>query len=211
MFLTLEGIDGCGKTTQARLLSERLRRPGTTCGDVVWTKEPGGWTGGDKIRELVLRDGLEHPLSELFLFLADRCEHVLQVIAPALKEGKTVICERYTDSTLAYQSWGRGLPMERIEDLFRWCGFPSPDLTIWIDLPAPAAYHRMAGRGRMDRLEEEGTVFLEKVRSGFAFLAERDRARIVRIDGDKDIPGISAEIIDTVLAFLSRRGKERDC
>ncbi len=117
VFLTLEGIDGCGKTTQARILVGNLA---SRFGDdaVLWTKEPGGWTGGEKIRDLLLKHGMQHPLSELFLFLADRCEHIREVVAPALEAGKIVVCERYTDSTLAYQSWGRKIPSKRSRSCF---------------------------------------------------------------------------------------------
>ena len=106
MFITLEGIDGCGKSTQARLLCEALSARGT----VVQTREPGGWEGGAELRSMVLGGSLKHPWSELFLFLLDRAEHAARVITPALEAGRHVVCERYHDSTLAYQVWGRGMP-----------------------------------------------------------------------------------------------------
>lgn len=202
VFLTLEGIDGCGKTTQARILVGNLA---SRFGDdaVLWTKEPGGWTGGEKIRDLLLKHGMQHPLSELFLFLADRCEHIREVVAPALEAGKIVVCERYTDSTLAYQSWGRKIPLEKIEELFRWCAFPVPDQTFWIDLPPGKAYHRVSRRGGPDRMEEKGTPFLENVRRGFLFLSEREPERITRLDGDNDADAIAGEIARRAEVLLS--------
>ncbi|MPL92475.1 Thymidylate kinase [bioreactor metagenome] len=202
VFLTLEGIDGCGKTTQARILVGNLvSRFGKEA--VFWTKEPGGWPGGEKIRELLLEHGMQHPLSELFLFLADRCEHIRREVAPALSSGRIVVCERYIDSTLAYQSWGRGISSEKIEDLFRWCCFPVPDLTFWIDLPPGKAYHRVSRRGSPDRMEEKGQSFLENVREGFLFLSRRDPERIVSLDGNNDIKTIAREIERRVEVFLS--------
>ncbi|MBL3538607.1 dTMP kinase [Aminivibrio sp.] len=208
IFLTLEGIDGCGKTTQARILAGNLAsRLGNEA--VLWTKEPGGWAGGEMIRALLLQQGMQHPLSELFLFLADRCEHIKEVIAPALDAGKIVVCERFTDSTLAYQSWGRKISLEKIEDLFRWCAFPVPDLTFWIDLPPGKACHRVSRRGGLDRMEEKGKIFLENVRNGFLFLSEREPERIIRLDGDKDIEAIAQEIARRVEVVFPREGQEK--
>ncbi len=203
MFITLEGIDGCGKSTQARLLSEKLR---SARGEdaVLWTKEPGGWPGGELLRQVLLEGRLRHHLTELFLFLADRCEHVEQVILPALAAGKTVVCERYSDSTMAYQSGGRGIEAEKIEYLFRWASFPSPDITFWIDLPAEKAYDRMVARGAPDRLESEGISFLSRVRKGFRLLAEQYPDRIVPVDGDGNAEAISSEIFLKVEALFSR-------
>lgn len=203
MFITLEGIDGCGKSTQARLLVEKLVQAGWEEDCIVWTKEPGGWQGGEKIRELLLEEGMAHLLGELFLFLADRSEHVHRVIGPALSEGRIVICERYTDSTLAYQAWGRGISTEKIEDLFRWCAYPVPDVTFWIDLPSETAYRRMTRRGSLDQVESEGVAFLDKVRSGFAFLATRECQRIVRIEGKMTVQDIAEEIYRRVEVALS--------
>ena len=193
MFITLEGIDGCGKSTQARLLTEKLR---SVRGEdsVVWTKEPGGWPGGNHLRQILLEGSLCHPWTELFLFLADRCEHAQQVILPALSAGKIVVCERYNDSTMAYQSAGRGIGAEKIETLFRWSANPVPDLTFWIDLPAEKAYDRMVSRGTPDRLESEGISFLHRVRQGFLLLAEQNRERIVAVDGRGDPEKIASEI-----------------
>ena len=193
MFITLEGIDGCGKSTQAQLLSEKLLRARGE-GSVVWTKEPGGWPGGNVLRQILLQGQLRHPFTELYLFLADRCEHLQHVILPALAAGKIVVCERYSDSTIAYQSAGRGIEAEKIESLFRWSSFPTPDLTFWIDLPAENAYDRMMDRGAPDRLESEGVAFLNRVRQGFRLLAERNPGRIVPVDGQRNTEVISSQI-----------------
>ncbi len=204
MFITFEGIDGCGKSTQARLLTEKLltARGGDS---VIWTKEPGGWPGGDSLRQVLLAGSLCHPLTELFLFLADRCEHVKQVILPALAAGKIVVCERYNDSTIAYQRGGRGIDGERIESLFSWASFPSPDITFWIDLPAEKAYDRMVSRGTPpDRLEAEGLPFLSRVREEFRILAKKYPDRILPVDGDKEADLIASDIYLKVEEYFIR-------
>jgi len=181
VFITIEGIDGSGKSTQAELLVRRLRERCEPVRPVVWTREPGGWEGGAWIRERVLKGDYSHKMSELFLFLVDRCEHVKKTILPAL-EGGIVVCERYVDSTVAYQSWGRGIPREWIEQLFDWCAFPRPDRTFWLDIPVGMASERVSQRGDADRFESEGIPFLERVRAGFEFLAQRDSDRIIRLE-----------------------------
>lgn len=202
MFITFEGIDGCGKSTQARLLVDKLR---SSRGEdsVIWTKEPGGWPGGNSLREILLEGNLRHPLTELFLFLADRCEHVEQVILPALAAGKIVVCERYNDSTMAYQWGGRGIDREKIDALFSWASFPSPGITFWIDLPAEKAYDRMVSRGNPpDRLESEGIPFLARVRQGFSTLAKKNPDRIVPLNGNKEADLLASEIYLKVEEFF---------
>ncbi|MDD4364729.1 MAG: dTMP kinase [Synergistales bacterium] len=185
MFITFEGIDGCGKTTQACRIADYLKsRLGE--GAVLLTQEPGGWPQGEKIREMLLTGHLEHVLSELFLFLIDRCEHLSQVVLPALKEGRVVLCDRYTDSTLAYQAWGRGLPRAQIEALFDWCAFPRPDLTFWFALSPAVAAERLKRRGGTDRIESADDVFLDRVVAGYEALWREDSARIRRIDASRD-------------------------
>ncbi len=190
MLITIEGIDGAGKSTQAEkafvVLKDSFGRE-----NVIWTREPGDWNGGNLLRELLLETELSHPLSELFLFLVDRCEHVLGVIVPAINEGKIVLCERYTDSTLAYQVWGRGLPLERIEDLFLWSQFPVPDLTLWLDVPLEEATQRINSRGRLDRIESDGLEFLSRVRDGYLHLRNRFPDRIRRVDASGSVNEVS--------------------
>ena len=182
MLITLEGIDGCGKTTQASLIREYLNsRLGE--GQVIWTRQPGDWAEGAALRQMLLHTELEHPLSELHLFLVDRCENVKTRIKPALDRGQVVLCERYCDSTLAYQAWGRGLSRGRIEALFDWCAYPVPDLTFWFDLPVEQAWDRLTKRGQgRDRIENGSLSFLERIREGYAVLAGQAGERIVPID-----------------------------
>lgn len=198
MFITFEGIDGCGKTTQAALLAGLLEEKYEGKRRVLWTREPGGWTSGSWIRERILEGDLSHPMSELFLFLVDRCEHVRREILPLLNEGGVVICERYTDSTLAYQSWGRGIPSERIETLFEWCSFPIPDQTFWLDVPVKKAMERVRLRGGRDRFEAEGYTFLERVRTGFSSLAEREPRRIHTIEAFEEPEVLASKIFSLV-------------
>ncbi|MFA7652008.1 MAG: dTMP kinase, partial [Synergistaceae bacterium] len=132
MFITFEGIDGSGKSTQASLfwkwLVEDKKR------DALLTREPGGWPGGDVLREIVISGKLKHDWSEAYLFMLDRAEHIASVIQPAIDSGRDIVCERYHDSTLAYQIWGRGLPLEIFDELARLSAFPVPDLTILFDI-----------------------------------------------------------------------------
>ena len=182
MFLTIEGIDGSGKSTFAERAVALLRKYGHK---TLWTREPGGWKDGDQIRSLLLEGNLKSSASEIMLFLADRCEHVAQIVAPALQSGVSVVCERYNDSTLAYQCWGRGIERAGIEKLIEWCALPVPDLTIWLDVPLDVARERVCSRGQSDRNESEKKQFHQRVASGFAALSLEFPGRIVKFDATR--------------------------
>lgn len=191
MFITVEGIDGSGKTTLARNAAALLARSGR---EVVWTREPGDWSEGGTLRGILLGGGLKNRLTEPLLFLADRCEHVSQTVLPALKRGAVVVCERYCDSTRAYQCWGRGVDRDRLETLIRWCAFPLPDLTLWLDLPVETALRRVAERGGRDRIESEMSAFHSRVARGYGELAREYPKRIVRLDAARPRDEIAREL-----------------
>jgi dTMP kinase len=182
LFITIEGVDGCGKSTQAQRLCrwlEGILGPGR----VLRTFEPGGWSGGDLLRQLLLKGEAMMPRTELLLFLADRSGHLDGEVLPALAQGCWVVCERYTDSTLAYQSWGRGIAYEKIKGLLDWCDFPEPDGTILLDVDEETARSRLKQRGEADRMESGGADFMTRVVQGYRELARRDPSRITVLDG----------------------------
>lgn len=176
-FVVLEGIDGCGKTTQLEALRAWLPQSGllATHARVVVTREPGGTPFGEALRDLLLHppaDQVPAQRAELLLYAADRAQHVVERIAPALAAGHWVLSDRYSGSTEAYQGHGRGLPLEAIRQLeqFATDGL-TPDLTIWLDVPLPETLQRRRHRGK-DRMEAEGEAFLQRVHEGFQTLAQ---------------------------------------
>ena len=193
MFITLEGGEGVGKTTQQALLAERLQREGYAC---VSTREPGGTALGEALREILLHGDPLTPLAELLLYAADRAEHVNKVIAPALAVGQVVICDRFTDSTLAYQGYGRGLNLEQIRQLNHLAtGGLQPQLTLWLDLAPEVGL----ARSRLgDKLEQEHLEFHRRVYRGFQALAAAEPQRIVRIPGE----GSPAEVATRIWAAI---------
>jgi len=195
LFVTFEGIDGCGKTTQVTALKNSLESKGTK---VVVIREPGATLIGEKIRSILL-DKANCGMSsetEVLLYEAARAQIVNEVIRPALHAGEVVICDRFYDSSVAYQGYARGLPLESIDSLNRFAtGGLEPDLTFLLDLPAAAAWERMNGReGAHDRLEIEGLGFMEKVRAGYLELAGK-HARIIKLDAMSPAT-VLAEYID---------------
>jgi dTMP kinase len=183
MFISLEGIDGSGKTTQAKLLARTL-------GDeVVLVREPGGTATGERIRQVLKDPGLElGPLAELLLFCAARAELVAQVVGPAREDGRDVVCDRFSDSSVAYQGAARGLGTGRVEEI---CDLATggvwPDLTILLHIDPERAATRI-GRRKADRFEEEGIDLQRRVAEGYDELARRHpaRIRVVEADGDRD-------------------------
>ena len=179
MFVTFEGVDGAGKSTLIAALAERLRANGVR---VLVTREPGDGEFGIAVRELLL-DRHICPEAELFLFLADRSEHVRNTVVPALERGETVLCDRYGDSTVVYQGFARGFDIEQLKELNRFAtNNLVPDRTFILDLdPADAAKRRTKG----DRLDREAEEFHQKVRDGFLSLAEAEPNRFTVLDATK--------------------------
>jgi dTMP kinase len=178
-FITFEGIDGAGKSTHIEALAQRLRDRGAT---VTCTREPGGTPLAEKLRELVLHTTMDS-LTEALLVFAARRDHVQQVIAPAIGHGETVLCDRFTDATFAYQGGGRGFDTHWLAQLEQWVhGGLQPDLTLWLDLPAALAEQRRAAAREADRFEQQDLAFFARVRAAYAARCELAPERVVRID-----------------------------
>ena len=182
MFISFEGTEGVGKTTLIRKIHEHLVQQGQ---DVVLTREPGGTPMAEQIRSLLLSVNHEESMSndtELLLMYAARAQHLQQVIVPALAAGKTVLCDRFTDASFAYQCAGRGLSKEKLQLLNANFVSHMPDITFWLDAPTELGMSRACARGALDRFEQEKAAFFEKVRSGYQELWERQGERIKRLD-----------------------------
>ena len=204
MFITFEGIEGVGKSTQVKALKGFLEAKGC---EVVLLREPGGTLLSENIRDILLspETGNIDPVSELLLYSAARAELLSSVIEPALKAGKVVILDRYTDSTLAYQGYGRGLDLDFIETLNNKASHGiDPDVTFLIDLPVEEGLKRAfanataEGRKGPDRLEGESQDFHERVREGFLKIAKNNRERVKILDGTQEIPVITHAICDII-------------
>ncbi len=192
LFITFEGADGCGKTTQMQLLAEYLENHGH---DVVLTREPGGKGLGEKVREILLNyDGEVSDRCESFLFLADRAQNIDIIVNPAVNAGKFVLCDRHTDSTVAYQGYGRGLDLERINQLNDIAtNGRKPDLTFLFDIDTETSMQRV-GKEK-DRMESAGLEFHNRVRNGYLKLAKQEPERIKVIDATKSIEEIHQEVL----------------
>jgi dTMP kinase len=201
LFITLEGPEGAGKSTNREYLAERLRERGV---DVLLTREPGGTPLAERIRELLL-DPSGEPMAadtELLLVFAARAQHLQQVIRPALAKGCVVLCDRFTDATYAYQGGGRGLSIERIAQLEQFVqGELRPDLTLIFDLPVEVGLARAAARGRLDRFEQEGRGFFEAVRQAYLQRAAQAPQRYRVLDAGQTLAQVQDDI-DALLPSL---------
>lgn len=196
LFLSLEGLDGSGKTTQIDRVADFCRHHNAR--GVVVTREPGGTEVGERIRHILLEHASLHAQTELLLMFAARVQHVKTVIAPALALGKTVVCDRYLDATYAYQGYGRGLDISLIDALTRLLDIPPPDLTLYFDVPVPVALARRAGRAA-DRIEAEGEEFFERVRAGYRRRARDEPARFAVIPAEGSMTEVG-QAVETTLA-----------
>lgn len=203
IFITFEGIDGSGKTTQMRLLAQKLRAMGR---DVLETVEPGGTEIGTQIRRILLNPANRDltPTAELLLYFASRAQNVQAVLCPALAEGRIVLCDRFTDSTLAYQGFGRGLSAELILELDRIaCGGLKPDRTVFIDIDVETSLRRAHRRNLKTsasdtRMDEQPIEFHARVRDGYLALAKRESGRILTINGCANIDDVAAQIWEAI-------------
>lgn len=197
-FISFEGIDGAGKSTHIQAVADWFRARGA---DVQLSREPGGTPLAETLRDIVLKQPMGS-LTEVLLMFAGRRDHVETVIKPALAAGKTLLCDRFTDASFAYQGGGRGLPLAVLDALADWVQEGTePELTLWFDLPAEQAAVRRASAREADRIEQLDLDFFERVRAGYAARAAQAPQRIVRIDASGTVEQVGA----AVLAVLSQR------
>ena len=201
-FITVEGIEGAGKTSCLDLLEQRIRQRGH---DVLVTREPGGTPLGEDLRRLLLghrHDGMADD-TELLLMFAARAEHLHAKIEPALVAGSWVLCDRFTDATYAYQGYGRGIDVQRIAALETWVqGERRPDLTLLLDLPVEVGLERAGRRSTPDRFERQALTFFDRVRQGYLSLAASAPGRFRVIDAGQSLDQVSRQVTATIDAFL---------
>ena len=199
LFITFEGADGCGKTTQINLLKDYLEKEGY---EVILTREPGAKGLGEKVREILLNyDGVVSDRCESFLFLADRAQNIDIIVNPAVAEGKIVLCDRHIDSTVAYQGYGRGLDIDRIKMLNSLAtNFKKPDLTIVFDIDVETSMQRV-GKDK-DRMESAGVDFHNRVREGYLKIAKEEPERIKVINSVQPIENVFEELLEIVKKYL---------
>jgi dTMP kinase len=198
LFISFEGVEGCGKSTQALRLASSLG------GRAVLTQEPGGTPLGRSLRQLLLGpQGRPVPAAEVLMYFADRAQHVAELVRPSLSAGKVVISDRYVDSSFAYQGHGRGLPLPLLRAAFELAaGGLLPDVTLFLDVPVDIGLLRIGRRGQRDRLESEQREFHERVRAGYLELIAAEPGRFVTIDATRD----EDEVERAVRAALEQRG-----
>jgi dTMP kinase len=207
LFITFEGPEGCGKTTQLRLLAAHLRDQGH---DVLITREPGGTGIGDRVRAILLDPAHTEmlPPTEFLLFSAQRAQHVGQVIRPHLEKGGVVLCDRYADSSLAYQGYGHQLDLDTLRTITRLAtGGLVPDLTLCLDVPVEVGLRRKAG-GRGDawnRMEQKEMAYHQRVRAGYLDMAAQEPERWVVVDATADVRAVWAAICDLVAVRLDSK------
>ena len=203
MFITLEGPDGSGKSSQMNPLAEYLREQGH---DVLETREPGGTEIGDQVRQVImdLKNKSMFPASEILLFQASRAQLVREVIRPALAEGKVVLCDRYADSTLAYQGYGHQTDLEQLTRIVEFAtGGLKPDLTLYLDIDAQEGLRRRSdGDGEWNRLDDYEVAFHQRVRVGYHAMIAAEPERWVEIDGAQSPEVVQKELQEAVLARL---------
>lgn len=199
LFITFEGADGCGKTTQIKLAAEYLKNKGY---DVILTREPGAKGLGEKLREILLNyDGIVSDRCESFLFLADRAQHIDTIVVPAVDAGKIVLCDRHIDSTVAYQGYGRGQDIEQINKLNMIAtNNRKPDLTIVFDIDVETSMSRVGSE--KDRMESSGTEFFNKVRHGYLEIAKQEPQRVRVLDAAKSIEEIHESVIKLINSLV---------
>ena len=202
-FITVEGIEGVGKSTNLGFVASELRRAGR---EVIETREPGGTALGERIRELLLSPASRiEPLTELLLMFAARAAHIDEVIRPALSNGKWIVCDRFTDASHAYQGGGRGLPADTIDTLARIVqGDLHPDLTLLLDAPLAVSAERQVGRGQRDRFEQESGPFYHRVRQAYLDRAAREPGRIRLIDAARPLGEVQKDIRQALAALGQR-------
>lgn len=194
-FISFEGIDGAGKSTHIQAVADWFRARGA---DVQLSREPGGTSLAEALRELVLSQPMGS-LTELLLMFAGRRDHVETVIRPALAAGKTLLCDRFTDASFAYQGGGRGLPSSVLDTLADWVQEGTePELTLWFDLPAAQAAARRASAREADRIEQQDLDFFERVRAAYAARAAQAPRRIVRIDASGTVAQVGAQVLSVL-------------
>ena len=199
LFITFEGADGCGKTTQLNLLKEYFEKVGK---DVVLTREPGAKGLGEHVRKILLNyDGVVSDRCESFLFLADRAQNVDVIVNPAINEGKIVLCDRHTDSTVAYQGYGRGLDINEINMLNNLAtGGIKPDLTLVFDVDNETSMQRVGNE--KDRMEQSGNEFFNRVRYGYLKIAEQEPNRVKVIDSTQSIEDVHNDVIAIINSYI---------
>ncbi len=207
LFITVEGGEGVGKSTNIAFIAEQLRLANQP---FVLTREPGGTPLAEDIRKLLLlpRDEVVNENTELLLMFAARSQHIATVIEPALAQGQWVICDRFTDATYAYQGGGRGIAQQKIADLERWVqGDLRPDYTLLLDAPIEVGMDRANKRGELDRFEQEQQQFFERIRSAYLQLATTYPNRYRVIDASQDLSAVQSCLVEIIQEMITCKGR----